>query len=46
MDKFIHRENIRHLRDVLKQATDEATRQQILKLLAEEEAEAKDQPPK
>jgi hypothetical protein len=32
----------RHLWDLLKQTTDEAKRQQILKLLAEEDAEAKD----
>lgn len=37
MDDFIHRENLRHLREVLTQTTDQAKRQQILKLLAEEE---------
>jgi len=40
---FVHRENVRHLRDLLKQTTDEVKRQQILKLLAEEDAETKDQ---
>ena len=37
MDSFVHRENVRHLRQVLEQTRDEAKRQQILKLLAEEE---------
>jgi len=37
-ENFIHRENLRHLREVLKQTTDAAKRQQILKLLAVEES--------
>ena len=45
MEKFIHRENLRHLREVLKQTTDAGKRRQILKLLAvEEEAETKADP--
>ncbi len=44
-ENFIHRENLRHLREVLKQTTDAAKRQQILKLLAvEAEAEIKSNP--
>lgn len=38
MERFIHLENVRHLREVLKQATDDAKRRQILKLLAVEES--------
>jgi hypothetical protein len=38
MENFVHRENLRHLREVLKQANDEVQRRQVLKLLAEEEA--------
>ena len=45
MERFIHRENLRHLREILKQTTDATKRQQILKLLAvEEEAETKVDP--
>jgi hypothetical protein len=42
MERFIHTENLLHLRKLLVQTTDDAQRQQILKLLAEEEA--KDRP--
>jgi len=38
--RFVHRENIRHYKDLLERTIDEADRQRILKLLAEEEAAA------
>ena len=38
MDKFIARANITHLRDKLTTEQDEAKRQTLLRLLAEEEA--------
>ena len=41
--QFVHRQNLGHFRKQLAQSTDETQRQQILKLLAEEEA--KDPPP-
>jgi hypothetical protein len=41
--QFVHRQNRGHFRKQLAQSTDETQRQQILKLLAEEEA--KDPPP-
>jgi len=37
MERFIHRKNIEHYRKLLAETTDEAQRQQLLKLLAEEE---------
>jgi len=37
MDKFVKRENIRHYRKMLEQATDEAERRRLSKLLADEE---------
>ena len=37
-DLFIHRQNLDHFRKRLAETTDESQRQQILKLLAEEEA--------
>ena len=42
MDRFIRRENIKHYRELLKTIKDEAERQQILKLLAEEQQKQKD----
>jgi hypothetical protein len=36
LDQFIRRENIKHYRLLLEQTTDEAERQTIMKLLAEE----------
>jgi hypothetical protein len=42
MDRFIRRENIKHYRELLKTITDEAERQRILKLVAEEEQKQKD----
>jgi hypothetical protein len=45
MDGFIHRENLRHFRNVLKQTTDEAKREQVLRLLAEEEDVETKHPP-
>ena len=41
--QFVHRQNLGHFRKQLAQSTDETQRQQILKLLTEEEA--KDPPP-
>jgi hypothetical protein len=38
MDKFVKQENIRHYRRMLERATDEAERQRIMQLLADEEA--------
>jgi polyhydroxyalkanoate synthesis regulator protein len=38
MDKYIHRENLALFRKRLAEAPDDATRQVLLKLLAEEEA--------
>ena len=43
-DPFIHRQHLHHFRKRLADTTDEHQRQQILKLLAEEEA--KDPPPR
>ncbi len=42
MERFIHRQNLERYRKLLTQVTDER-QQQILKLIAEEEA--KDEPP-
>ena len=42
MDEFIHRQNLEHYRKLLVETEDEAQRQQVMKLLAEEEA---NQPP-
>ena len=39
MRNFIHRESLKHYARLLERTTDEAERQRILKLLAEEEAE-------
>ena len=38
MERFIHNQNLIHLRNQLAQTTSEAQQQQILKLLAKEEA--------
>jgi hypothetical protein len=38
MEQFIHRENLQRLRRLLTETADDFQRQQILKLLAEEEA--------
>jgi len=38
MDRFIRRENVKHYRELLQHTSDAAEREQILKLLAEEEA--------
>ena len=37
MHRFIHRENIKHFKELLERTTDESERKRILKLLAEEE---------
>ena len=42
MDRFIRRENVNHYRELLKAAKDEAERQRILKLLAEEQQKQRD----
>jgi len=42
MDQFIQRENVSHYRELLKTTKDEAERQKILKLLAEEQRKQKD----
>jgi hypothetical protein len=39
MERFVHRQNIEHYREMLKTVTDPAQREKIRKLLAEEEAE-------
>jgi hypothetical protein len=38
MERFIHRENLEHYRKLLAQTATDERRQQILKLLAEEQA--------
>jgi hypothetical protein len=40
--RFIRRENVKHYRLLFEQTTDEAERQRILKLLAEEEKKQRD----
>ena len=45
MHRFIHRENVKHYKLLLERTTDEAERERITKLLAEEEAKARDDPP-
>ena len=42
MDRFIRRENVRHYRELLKTVKNEAERQKILKLLADEQQKQKD----
>jgi hypothetical protein len=42
VDRFIRRENVKHYRELLKSAKDDAERQRISKLLAEEEKKQKD----
>jgi hypothetical protein len=42
MDRFVRRENVKHYKELLKTAKDEAERQRILKLLAEEVQKQKD----
>jgi hypothetical protein len=43
MERFIHHQNLENYRKLLTRTADQAQREQILKLLAEEEA--KDNPP-
>ena len=38
MERFVHRQNVEHYREMLKTVTDPAQRETIRKLLAEEEA--------
>ena len=42
MERFVRRENVKHYRELLKTVKDEAERQRILKLLAEELQKQKD----
>jgi rubrerythrin len=42
MDRFVRRENIKHYQELLKRVKDEAERQRLLKLLAEERQKQKD----
>ena len=42
MERFVRRENVKHYHELLKTVKDEAERQQILKLLAEELQKQKD----
>ena len=42
MERFVRRENIKHYRELLKTVKDEAERQRIQKLLAEEQQKQKD----
>ena len=42
MERFVRRENIKHYRELLKTVKDEAERQRIQKLLAEEVQKQKD----
>jgi hypothetical protein len=42
VDRFVRRENVRHYRELLKTVKDEAERQRLLKLLAEEQQKQKD----
>jgi hypothetical protein len=44
LDRFVHRQNLDHLRKQLAWATDDMQRQRIVKLLTEEEA--KEPPPR
>jgi hypothetical protein len=46
MEKFIHKENLALFRKRLAEAPDEATRQILLRLLAEEEAKEPPSEPK
>ena len=45
MLRFVRRENVRNYRHLLEQTTDEAGRQRIMKLLAEEEKKQRDAEP-
>ena len=38
MRRFVHRENVKHLEDLLNQTADDARRQHLLHLLLEEKA--------
>ncbi len=37
-EHFVHKENLKHLRELLRRTTDEAECQRIMKLIEEEEA--------
>ena len=42
MNRFIRRENVKHFRELLKTAKDDAERERIQKLLAEEQQKQRD----
>jgi len=42
MERFVRRKNIEHYQHLLERVTDEAERQRLIKLLAEEEQKQKD----
>jgi hypothetical protein len=42
MDRFIRRENVKHYRKLLERVTDPIEREQIMKLIAEEQQKQKD----
>jgi primosomal protein N'' len=42
LDRFIRRQNVQHYRLLLERVTDEAERQRIQKLIAEEERKQRD----
>jgi rubrerythrin len=42
MDRFVRHENVKHYRELLKTVKDEAERQRILALLAEEQKKQRD----
>ena len=42
MERFVRHENVKHYRELLKTVKDEADRQRIQKLLAEEQQKRKD----
>jgi len=42
MERFVRRENIKHYQELLKREKDEAERQRIMKLLAEERQKQKE----
>ena len=43
MDRFIRRENVKHFRELLKNAKDDAERERLQKLLADEQQKQRDE---
>jgi hypothetical protein len=41
MEKFVHEQNLLRFRDLLRRVTDQTQRQQIIRLIAEEEAKGR-----